>query len=73
MATVEDREPFGRWLLAQQDRGDWIDELARAARGDRGFPRNATVADAHARLVLLGADPDMFEQLEDAERAWLAL
>ncbi|UAK25618.1 hypothetical protein [Sphingomonas nostoxanthinifaciens] len=50
----------------------WIDELVKAARGDRGFPRNATAADVHARLVLLGADPDMFEQLEDAQRAWLA-
>jgi hypothetical protein len=20
-------EPFGRWLLAQRDRGDWIDDL----------------------------------------------
>ena len=35
---LADSEPFGRWLLAQRDRGDWIDELADAARQDRGFP-----------------------------------
>lgn len=37
-----EREPFGRWLIAQRGRGDWIDDLANEARQDRGFPKNNT-------------------------------
>ncbi|WP_294390500.1 hypothetical protein [uncultured Sphingomonas sp.] len=66
------REPFGRWLLAQKDRGDWIDNLATAARADRGFPRDATPDQVRGRLQLLGADGDAFEQVDDAERCWLS-
>jgi hypothetical protein len=61
-------EPFGRWLLAQRDRGDWVDDLATAARADRSFPKNGSVKDVAARLQAMGADGDAFEQLEDAER-----
>jgi hypothetical protein len=39
--VIEDREPFGRWLITQKDRGDWIDPLAAAARKDPRFPRTA--------------------------------
>src|SRR3546814_15820792 len=39
-AEAMSREPFGRWLIAQRDRGDWIDELANDARTDLGFPRS---------------------------------
>ena len=61
-------EPFGRWLLARRDRGDWIDDLGTAARVDRGFPKDGSIVDVHARLIMLGADGDAFEQLDDAER-----
>src|SRR3546814_11721001 len=39
-AEAMSREPFGRWLIAQRDRGDWIDELANAARTDLAFPKD---------------------------------
>jgi hypothetical protein len=38
MTKTEPAEPFGRWLIAQNDRGDWIDNLAAAARADRAKP-----------------------------------
>lgn len=68
---MEMREPFGSWLLAQRDRGDWIDDLATAARTDRGFPRNGSPEDVRKRLQSFGADGDAFEQVDDAERDWL--
>lgn len=67
-------EPFGRWLLAQQDRGDWIDELAVAARRDPAFPKHATPAEVRDYLGRRGiSDPDVFEQVDDAERCWRSL
>lgn len=63
-------ESFGQWLLSQHDRGGWVDELASAARADRGFPRRATPDQVRDRLRVLGADGDAFEQLDDAERSW---
>lgn len=66
------REPFGTWLLAQIDRGDWIDGLAAAARADRGFPRRGDVEQVRKRMQALGADPDTFEALDDAELDWLS-
>lgn len=70
MAGQDDAEPFGRWLLAQKSRGDWIDDLATSARADRGFPRNGDPEAVRARLEANGAYGDTIEQLEDAERAW---
>lgn len=66
------REPFGTWLLAQIDRGDWIDGLATAARADRGFPKRGTVDQVRVRMRAQGADPDAFEALDDAELDWLS-
>jgi hypothetical protein len=67
-------EPFSRWLLAQRDRGDWIDELAGAARKDPGFPKNGTPDDVRKRMGVLGiAEADVFEQIDDAERRWMSL
>jgi hypothetical protein len=66
-------EPFGAWLLAQHDRGDWIDQLAAAARADRGFPKRGSPDDIRKRLQSMGADGDTFEQLDDAERCWAGL
>lgn len=66
-------ESFGRWLISQRDRGDWIDDLANAARSDRQLPRDATPDQVRDRLRLMGADGDAFEQVDDAERIWLSL
>ncbi|MBB5696988.1 hypothetical protein [Sphingomonas yantingensis] len=66
-------EPFGRWLLVQRSRGDWIDGLADAARADRAFPKDGDVEAVRLRMGQLGADPDMLEALEDAEMDWLSL
>jgi hypothetical protein len=44
------REPFGRWLLAQEDRGDWVDDLANAARADRSFPKEGDPEAVRAHL-----------------------
>ncbi len=69
----EGRESFGRWLTAQRDRGDWIDDLADCARRDPAFPRNGSPDEARKRLAELGAESDMFERLDDAETDWLCL
>lgn len=66
-------ETFGRWLLAQRDRGDWIDPLAAAARLDPAFPKDADVETIRLRLAERGADPEAFEALDDAELHWLSL
>lgn len=70
--AVEAKEPFGRWLLKQQDRGDWIDDLAAAARADPAFPKEGDVDQVRDRLQVRGADPDSFEALDDAELDWLS-
>ena len=66
------REPFGAWLTAQKDRGDWIDPIAAAARADRGFPRNGTPDQVRERLRQMGADGDAFAALDDAEIDWMS-
>ena len=32
------RQTFGRWLLGQRDRGDWVDQVAETACADHTFP-----------------------------------
>lgn len=64
-------EPFGTWLLAQKNRGDWIDALVLAARSDRSFPKTGSPDDVRKRLTEMQAEGDMFERLDDAERLWL--
>jgi hypothetical protein len=66
-----EREPFGRWLIAQKDRGDWIDALADAARKDPRFPRNGSPDDVRGHLNAMQAEGDMFEAVDDAEADWL--
>ncbi len=66
-------EPFGTWLLTQGGRSGWIGDLAKAARADRGFPKNADPDAVRRRLVDAQADPDTFEAVDDAERIWLQL
>jgi hypothetical protein len=63
-------EPFGRWLLAQTDRGDWIDPIAAAARKDPAFPKDGDPDAVRKHMATRGADSDAFEALEDAELDW---
>jgi hypothetical protein len=66
------RGAFGQWLLRQTaHRQDWIAGIAKAAKADPRFPRAGTVEDVRKHLSGMGAEGDMFEALEDAERAWL--
>jgi hypothetical protein len=73
IAGVDEREPFGRWLIAQKDRGDWIDALADAARKDSRFPKNGSPDDVRKHLNGMQAEGDMFEAIDDAELDWLSL
>jgi hypothetical protein len=72
LPAAVDREPFGRWLIAQKDRGDWIDALADAARKDPRFPKNGSPDEVRAHLNFMQAEGDMFEAVDDAEADWLA-
>lgn len=63
-------EPFGRWLIAQRDRGDWVDDLANAARGDRTFPKDGDPEAVRAHLRAQQADGDVFQAVDDAESSW---
>lgn len=62
--------PFGRWLLAQRDRGDWIDGIADAARADRSFPKDGDPEAVRAHLRKQQADGDAFQAIDDAEGDW---
>src|SRR3546814_18372314 len=64
-AEAMSREPFGRWLIAQRDRGDWIDELANAARTDLAFPKDGDPEVVRKRLSERGADGEMSERQEE--------
>ena len=66
-------EAFGRWLLAQRDRGDWVDGLADAARADRAFPKDGDPEAVRAYLRNAQADGDTFQAVDDAELDWLSL
>ncbi len=66
------RESFGRWLLAQRDRGDWVDGLADAARADRTFPKDGDPEAVRKHLRAQQADGDVFQAVDDAETDWLA-
>lgn len=72
MVEEREREPFGTWLLAQKDRGDWVDSVADAARADRGFPRRGTPNDVRKRMNEIGANGDAFAAIDDAELDWMA-
>lgn len=67
------REAFGRWLLTQRDRGDWVDGLADAARADRTFPRDGDPEAVRAHLRKQQADGDTFQAVDDAENHWSSL
>ena len=65
-------QPFGRWLIGQSTRDNYIGALAKQALRDPAFPKDGDPDQARKRLSYLGADGDAFEALEDAEREWLA-
>jgi len=64
--------PFGRWVLEQTNRDGWIGDLAKAAKADRGFPKDGDPDAVRKRLGDLQAEGDMFEAVDDAETAWLS-
>lgn len=66
-------EPFGFWLLSQVNRSGWIGDLAKAAKADRGFPRDGDPDRVRAHLNEKQADSDMIEAVDDAESIWLRL
>lgn len=77
MASAADRYAkskgtFGRWLLEQRGRGDWVDDLAGAARADRTFPKDGDPEAVRAHLRGQQADGDTFQAVDDAELDWLA-
>ncbi|MFS0738199.1 hypothetical protein ABC347_14240 [Sphingomonas sp. 1P06PA] len=65
-------EPFSTWLVQQVGTPAWYSTLAAAAKADRALPRYADPETVRTRLQSMGAEPDMFEMLDDAERAWIA-
>jgi hypothetical protein len=69
----EPKPPFGKWLLAQRDRGDWVDGIADAARADRTFPKNGDPEAVRGHLRKQQADGDAFAAIDDAESDWLAV
>ena len=64
-------QDFGSWLLTQTAKEDWIGDLAKAAKADRSFPRNADPDAVRAHLSSKQAESDMFEAVDAAESAWL--
>ncbi|WEK00635.1 MAG: YozE family protein [Candidatus Sphingomonas phytovorans] len=60
-------QPLGRWLLGQAGRDDAIGDLARAAKADRGFPKDGDYEAISRRLNQLQADGDTHEALEQAD------
>ena len=64
-------QEFGVWLVGQAKRTDWIGQLADQASRDPRFPKSSDPEAARRYLGLRGADPEVFEMLEDAEAEWL--
>ena len=61
---------FGMWLRDQLGRDDAIGDLARASRRDSGFPVMGTVDEVRLRMKRMGAEWEMLEALDQAEREW---
>jgi hypothetical protein len=64
------QQQFGGRLVTQKGRIDWIGQLADSAARDPRFPQRADPDGVRAHLIARGADGDMFEMLDDAEREW---
>lgn len=71
--STDDAEPFGTWLLAQVHRDGWISDLVKAAKADRGFPRDGDPEAVRRHLNEKQAESDMLEAVDDAESLWLRL
>ena len=72
----DEQEPkiaFGKWIIAQRDRGDWVDGIAEAARADRTFPKNGNPEAVRKHLRGQQADGDAFAAIDDAESEWMSL
>lgn len=65
-------QSFGAWLLAQANRKDAVGTLAKIAKTDSAFPHSGNPEQVFGRLNATGADPEMFEAVEDAEVEWRA-
>lgn len=63
---------FGRWLLTQRDRGDWVDGIAEAASADRTFLHEGNPEAVRAHLCKQQAYGDAFAARDDAESDWIA-
>jgi hypothetical protein len=57
-------------LLQQVDQDGFLGQLAQAAKGDRGFPKDGDAEAVRKRLNAFGAGPDMHEALDDTELEW---
>lgn len=66
-------EPFGRWLVGQTAPGDWMGAFATAEKMVPALPEDADPEAVRRHMEKAGAEADMFEQLDDAERNWLCL
>ena len=64
---------FGKWMLMQRDRGDWIDGIADAARADSTFPKTGDPEEVRKHLRGQQADGDAFAAIDDAESEWMSL
>jgi hypothetical protein len=73
IADGEAGASFGSWLLGQIDREGWIGDLAKAAKADRGFPREGDPDAVRRHLGEKQAESDMLEAVDDAEGLWLRL
>lgn len=68
-----DRSPFGSWLLRQPTgRSEALDMLIKGAKHDPRFPKSGDPDAVRAHVGKQGADPDLFEAIDDAELMWLA-
>ncbi|WP_267389271.1 hypothetical protein [Sphingomonas sp. GC_Shp_3] len=61
MTDYEDEQPaqtvlFGRWMLTQRDRNNWVDGIADAACADPTFPKNGELKAIRAHLHSQQAD-----------------
>lgn len=66
-------QPFGRFLLTQQNAPGALGELAQAAARDPRFPKDGNPRDISQRLNQHEAPPEFHEALEEAEAEWRSL
>lgn len=68
-----ERPPFGGWLTRQPiGKSDAMDMLIKGSKLDPTFPKSGDPDDVRKHLGTRGADPDVFEAIDDAELSWLA-